>query len=240
MTGSSFRIVVDDLEVEVVRKRVKNLNLRVSPPDGRIRISVPPRASLSRVQSMIAANLGWIRHQQAKLRARAPEPAPVFATGETHYFLGQPYRLSVIERVGAAKVYMPGDGTITLFARPGSDGPRRERILMDWYRREMARIAPPRVAAWAADMGVSRPEMRIKRMKTRWGSCNAGDRRIWLNLELIKHPAACLDYVIVHELAHFFERRHNDRFRRIVERTLPDWRRLRDELNAAPPPRRRN
>ena len=71
-------------------------------------------------------------------------------------------------------------------------------------------------------------------MKTKWGSCNAEARRIWFNLELAKKPAPCLDYLIVHELTHLIERRHNDRFLALMDRHLPNWRQHRQELNAAP------
>ena len=71
-------------------------------------------------------------------------------------------------------------------------------------------------------------------MKTKWGSCSVDARRIWLNLELIKKPSQCLEYVIVHELAHLFERKHSEQFVELVARMLPKWRLARDELNAEP------
>jgi predicted metal-dependent hydrolase len=71
-------------------------------------------------------------------------------------------------------------------------------------------------------------------MKTLWGSCNSGARRIWLNLELAKKPASCLEYILVHEMVHFLERRHNDRFRERMDSMMPSWRHYRDELNRAP------
>jgi len=229
---SSFRIRVEDLEVEVVRKRVKNLNLRVTKPHGDIRMSVPPGAGERAARDMIVAHLDWIRHQQAKLRARMAAPPLLYCTGETHYYRGRAYRLEVIEKPRSTGVeLLPGRDILCLCVRPGSDAATRERALHAWYRRQMKAAVPTLVAQWAHEMGVSVPETRIKRMKTRWGTCNIRDRRIWLNLELIKRPDACLEYVVVHELAHFFERRHNHRFKRILDETLPDWRGRRDRLN---------
>lgn len=83
-------------------------------------------------------------------------------------------------------------------------------------------------------MGKPVAEVRIKRMKTRWGSCNAEAGRIWMNLELIKKPVACLEYVLVHEMVHLHERHHNDRFRQWMDALMPTWRVHRDELNRAP------
>ena len=83
-------------------------------------------------------------------------------------------------------------------------------------------------------MGVRVAELCIKRMKTRWGTCNTGDRRIWLNLELMKKPASCLEYILVHEMVHLIEPSHNERFRELMDKIMPQWRISRDELNRAP------
>jgi predicted metal-dependent hydrolase len=71
-------------------------------------------------------------------------------------------------------------------------------------------------------------------MKTKWGSCNSADRRIWLNLELAKKPIHCLEYILVHEMVHLTERHHNDRFTMLMDQFMPNWRQRRDELNHAP------
>ena len=85
----------------------------------------------------------------------------------------------------------------------------------------------PKVGARAA-------EVRIRKMKTRWGACNSDARRIWLNLELVKKPVTCLEYIVVHEMVHLIERHHNEQFRALMDRLMPQWRLLRDELNRAP------
>ncbi len=90
------------------------------------------------------------------------------------------------------------------------------------------------IPKWEPVIGVSVAAWSIKRMKTRWGTCNIDDRRVWLNLELAKKPASCAEYILVHEMVHFLERHHNDRFREYMERFMPRWRLCRDELNRAP------
>jgi predicted metal-dependent hydrolase len=124
--------------------------------------------------------------------------------------------------------------TLTLRVRPGSDLKTREKVILDWYRRQLRQAARPLIAKWAALMGLPEPKWGIKRMKTKWGSCNTRSKRIWLNLEVAKKPPQCLEYVIVHELSHFIERKHNDRFVSLMNRHIPNWRTVRDELNAAP------
>ena len=103
-----------------------------------------------------------------------------------------------------------------------------------WYRQHLRAEVPPLLEKWEPKLGVSVNEVRIKRMKTLWGSCNIGAKRIWLNLELAKKPKSCLMYVLVHEMVYLLERGHNDRFRELMDKFLPQWRTYRDELNRAP------
>jgi len=107
-------------------------------------------------------------------------------------------------------------------------------VLQKWYRARLNEQLSPLIAKWAPKVGVTVAEVRIKQMKTRWGSCNAQARRIWLNLELAKKPPECVEYVLVHELVHLLERQHSERFRALMDQFLPNWALLRAELNRAP------
>jgi predicted metal-dependent hydrolase len=113
---------------------------------------------------------------------------------------------------------------------PGADAATRSRVLTEWYRARLKEAMPALVAKWEEVVGVDVAEWRVKRMRTRWGSCNVAARRIWVNLELVKRPVRCLEYVIVHEMVHLLERRHRARFRALMDRSLPDWRAVREEL----------
>lgn len=127
-----------------------------------------------------------------------------------------------------------GKSTLELRARPASTVGQRNRILHQWYRQQLKALIPPLVEKWQAALGVTVAEWGVKKMKTRWGTCNIEARRIWLNLELAKKPVACLEYIVAHEMVHLIERHHNDRFVSILEKHLPHWRRHRQELNSAP------
>ena len=155
-------------------------------------------------------------------------------SGESHYFLGRRYLLNVVYHDAPPKVIIRNKTTLDLFARTGSDTAKRERVLVAWYRQQLKEMIPPLIARWEAIMGVEVAEWGVKRMKTRWGSCNIKARRIWVNLALVKKPAHCLEYIIVHEMAHLLERLHNDRFVAHMDKFMPQWRFFRDELNKAP------
>ncbi len=232
--SKSREISVDGLTVEIIRKDIKNLNLRIYPPDGRIRMSAPLRVSDDTVRLMVESRLGWIKRKRAKFAGQERRSALGYVTGETHYFLGRRYRLNVIEQNGPGRVDVRNSGTLDLFVREGGDQAQRTMVLLAWYRNELKALSRPLVENWAHTMGLPVPECRVKRMKTRWGTCNIRARRIWLNLELIMRPRQCTDFIIVHELAHFYERLHNDRFTDLMDEYLPQWRQCRDELNSAP------
>ncbi len=234
MTTRGHFIEVSGIQVEVVRKAIKNLHLGVYPPLGRVRVAVPLAISDDAVRLAVISRLGWIRRQQAKFSGQERQSGRDYVSGESHYFLGRRYRIKVIERPGPAQVIVRNGSTIALFMPENTDAVARERVIQAWYRKELRQRASPLLEKWTNRMELPMPAWGIKRMKTKWGSCNIAAKRIWLNLELIKKPVQCLEYIIVHELVHFFERHHNERFAERMDHYMPLWRSYRDELNATP------
>ena len=229
----NYSIEVRGTAVDVVRKNIKNLYIRVYPPNGRVRVAAPLRLDNDAVRMAVISRLGWIRRQRAKFQQQERQSRREFVTGESHFFEGGRYRLDVTERDGPPAVRLLNNSTLAMCVRPGADRNIREAVLDRWYRRHLRDRLPVLVAKWEPEMGVRVNEVRIRKMKTRWGTCNPVARRIWLNLELAKKPSSCLEYVVVHEMAHLIERRHNDRFWKLMDRFMPSWRYYRDELNRA-------
>jgi predicted metal-dependent hydrolase len=155
-------------------------------------------------------------------------------SGETHYFLGRRYRLRVVEHQRTGTVVIRSTSTLELHTRRESDAKARERVLQRWYRQRLRELIPPLLSKWEAILGIRASAWGIKRMKTRWGTCNVAAGRIWLNLELAKKPPSCLEYILVHEIVHLVERHHTDRFRQYMDQFMPQWRMQREELNRAP------
>ena len=234
MSIEPCRISVGDIEVDVVRKRIKNLHLGVYPPLGRVRVAAPEGVSNEAVRLAIITRLPWIKRQRAKFAAQMRQSERAYLSGETHFHFGQRYRLRVVERRGAGSVKLAHGDRIELTVPPGSDGAYREKIVQGWQRRELRARAEPLIDKWAEAMGEFRPKLGIKRMKTLWGSCNPSSRRIWLNLELAKKASDCIEYLVIHEMAHFTEPNHGERFVALMDRYMLRWRIVRDELNSAP------
>lgn len=220
--------------MEVVRKDIRNLHLGVYPPNGRVRVAVPLRLDDEVVRLAVISRLGWIRLQQSGFEQQDRQSQREMVTGESHYYLGRRYRLDVIERNGPASVSLRNNTILELQVRPGTGRDERDAVLHRWYRQRLRERIPPLIAKWEPKVGVTVAEWGIKKMKTRWGACNIEARRIWLNLELAKKPARCLEYILVHEMVHLLERRHNERFRELMDSLMPQWPLHREELNRAP------
>ena len=225
---------VSGIPVEVVRKDIKNLHLGVYPPSGRVRVAAPLHMDDEAVRLAVISRLAWIRRQQGGFKQQVRQSQRQMITGESHYYQGRRYRLDVIEHNGPPSVNLPRNTIMELRVRPGSDRDKRENVINRWYRQQLRGQLPALIAEWESKIGVEVAEWRIRKMKTRWGTCNVEARRIWLNLELAKKPPSCLEYILVHEMLHLIERHHNDRFQQLLEKLMPQWQLRRDELNRAP------
>lgn len=234
MRTSSRRIAILGMPVEVVRKDIKNLHVAVYPPVGRVRVATPLRLDDDAVRVAVISRLGWIHRQQIRFFDQVRESQRELITGESIYFRGGRFRLEIIEDSENPGIRVAPNSRILLRCRPGADRDEREATLNQWYRERLREQIPRLLRKWERKVGVDVAEMRIRRMKTRWGSCNALARRIWLNLELAKKPASSLEYILVHEMIHIHERRHGERFRELMAAVMPTWQRHRDELNRAP------
>lgn len=234
MTTESKSISVAGIRIEVVRKDIKNLHLGVYPPQGRVRVAAPLVVSDEAVRLAVIDKLGWIKRQKAKFAQQLRQTRREMVSGESHYFLGRRYRLRIHEQDGPARVAVRGVASLDLFVRPGTDIEQREAALLRWHREQLKMLVPPLLEEWQSVLNVQVADWGIKKMKTKWGSCNAAARRVWFNLELAKKPAQCLEYIVVHELAHLLERRHNQRFTELMDARMPQWRKYREMLNRSP------
>lgn len=234
MTTETHHFTISGIKVEVLRKDIKNLHLGVYPPNGRVRVAAPLVVSDEAVRLAVIDKLGWIRRQKAKFAEQPRQSQREMVNGESHFFLGQRYRLRVHEQDAPARVAIRGVASLDLFVRPGTSAEQREAILLRWHREQLKALIPPLLEKWQPILGVQVADWGVKKMKTKWGSCNPASRRVWFNLELAKKPMPCLEYIVVHELVHLLERHHNDRFAGLIEAHVPQWRQYREMLKKAP------
>ena len=233
MSIKTEKITLGDICVDVIQKDIKNIHLSVHPPTGRVRISAPKRTSMDSIRIYAISKINWIRKQQDKLRSQERETQREYITRESHYYLGKRYLLKVIEENVPKDIVLKHD-TIELHVRPGTSTEKRQAIMEEWYRQNLKEMLPEIIAKREKQIHVKVSEFGIKKMKTRWGTCNVKAKRIWLNLELAKKPKPCLEYIVVHEMIHFLERHHNERFTAYLDKYMPQWRTYKEELNRFP------
>jgi predicted metal-dependent hydrolase len=231
MSTNTSPLQIGSIEVQVVRKPIKNLHLSILPPDGKVRVSSPLHLKDDAIRTLIATRLSWIHKQRARFASQERESPRKYVSGESHYLFGRRYRLEVVIENTTPRVYVKGKNRIVMQVRPNTSVARREELLRDWYRAQLKLVSGELLGKWSAQMGAQVSSYGIKRMKTRWGTCHHETGRIWLNLELAKKPFGCIEYVVVHELLHLRERTHNERFVSLMTEHLPTWRSSKQELN---------
>ncbi|MBK6870829.1 MAG: M48 family metallopeptidase [Kineosporiaceae bacterium] len=233
MSTASPYLSVRGIDVDVVYKDIKNLHIGVYPPMGRVRVAAPARLDDSQVRLAVIQRLPWIKRQRDQLRKAQRQSERELVTGESHYVWGIKRRLIVHERPGRAHIELDHQ-RLLLYVPEHSTVEQRRQVLDRWYRAQLRQTLPGLIKTWEAQLDVTVPKWGVRRMKTKWGSCNRETRNIWFNVELAKKHPDCLEYIVVHEMSHYRERSHGERFTKLMDESMPDWRRRRDDLNASP------
>lgn len=228
-----YVLEVEGLRATVTRKPMRSLRLRVAPPDGRLLVSAPWRCSDKTIREFLVERKGWIERHQARLRRVAAIPTLHYRDGETLPVLGQPVLLQVRDQGRLIRARRLDGGSLLLTA-PATASPAQRRAAVErLLARELWAAAEVLRARREADLGVRATGLKVRAMRSRWGSCNIRSRVITLSLALATRPLESLDYILVHELAHLIEPGHGSRFKAIVERHVADWKRRRRDLNGA-------
>jgi predicted metal-dependent hydrolase len=227
------QIELGNITIEINQKDVKNIHLSVYPPEGRVRITAPSQMKMDTIRIFAISKLKWIKEQKEILLNQERESKREFLDRESHYFFGKRFLLKLHEINAAPRIEIDHK-YIHLYVRPNTNLEKKRKIIDEWYRTELKKITLKLIAKWEKKIGVKSKEFGIKKMRTKWGTCNTEAKRIWLNLELAKKPIECVEYIIVHELVHLLERGHNQRYVKFMNQFMPKWRFHRDELNSLP------
>ena len=233
-TSGAAQIEIRGIKVAVTRKDIKNLHLSVLPPDGRVRVSAPMHTSEQSIRLAVISKLSWIKQQQGDFASQSRQSSREMISGESHYLWGQRYRLSVIDTKAKHLVKVKGVTKLMLKVAPETTTDNKLKLLNRFYREQIQQRIAQLLDVWQPRIGVEAKHIGIKKMKTKWGSCNIQQKRVWLNLELAKKPPECLEYILVHELTHLLERHQNERFRTMMDKQMPNWREHRNLLNSLP------
>ncbi len=225
-----MQIEISGIEIEVQKKNIKNLHLVVAPPDGRVRVSAPMHLSDDSIKMFVRTKLCWIKKQQEKFEKQPRQSEREYVSGETLYVFGQQYFLRVEYSYKGNSLVLSGNEAI-LTVRKESTAKQREAYVNEWYRALLKEKIEIYLPKWENITGLYCDSWQTKYMTTRWGTCNTNTRKIWLNLQLAKKPIECLEYVILHELAHLKVRNHSKDFVTIMNQYMPYWREKKQLLN---------
>lgn len=227
------KLIIEDIEINIRRKKIKNINLSVHPPNGEVRISAPLKTTDKAIKAFVISKLPWIKKHQKRFKYQEKTIDNQYVSGESLLFFGEEYKINIIYMdKNPAKVELRDSSYIDLYVKEEMTKEQRAKVIKEWRRKELKRRIPSLIAKWEEIMGVEVEEFGVKQMKTRWGTCNVVARRIWINLELAKKSPACLEYIVVHEMVHLLERSHNENFQAYMDRFLPNWKTTKAELNA--------
>jgi len=226
-------IKLGNISVDVELKKIKNIHMRIYSQSGRVYMSVPEIMGFEGAKKFAQKKIDWINKNLAKF-ANRPQIKPLqFISGEQHFFLGKKYTLQIIEKSGRPNVTI-SDDIMILQVKPLSDMEERKRNLDKWYRKQLEQIIPGYIVKWEPVIKVQVMTFSIRKMKTKWGVCNVRTKKIYINLELAKRPLQLLEYIVVHEMVHLLERRHNKKFYSYMDFFLPDWRKYKADLSRIP------
>ena len=222
---------VGDLEVEVVKKNIKNIHLGVYPPIGRVRLSAPLASDNEKIRLFIVSKIPWIRKNQRKFKNKERQSPREYIKRESHYFEGRRYLLDIEIGESNKNNVLLKKTVIQLKLKAEYDSNKRKTILENWFRKRLRTRLEPFILKWEKKLGVKTSEWKIKKMKTKWGSCNKEAKRVWFNLELAKVDDYCIDYIVMHELVHLKVRNHGKPFLNILDKHMNDWNLRKAELN---------
>lgn len=231
MNTEKTQITVSGINIDVIKKDIKNMHLSVHPPTGRVRISSPKEMETKSIRLFAISKLDWIKKHIKNFLQQNRQPEREFVQGESHYFHGQRYLLNIIEQEAPPKVKIRNKKYMDLCVRPGSDTKKKKEVVKEFYRSELKKQIPPIIEKWEKKMGLEVSIWQVRQMKTKWGSCVTENKKIILNLELSKKAPECLEYVVVHEMVHLQERLHTERFKALLDRYMPSWKERREKLN---------
>ena len=223
-------LVIDGKNIEVTRKNIKNIYLRIRAPEWSIAVSVPEHICDETIRILILSRLDWIKKRREKIKYSAQFKSKKYIDSEYHYIWGSKYLLTIVEKNAPPTIVLTDD-IIQLTIKPGTPLEKKKRIFNNWSREQLQLKAEPLVEKWCLILCVSINKLYIQKMKSCWGSCNTLRETIRLNTELVKKPIECLEYVVLHELVHLIEPSHNKNFHDLMTKHLSDWKERKQLLN---------
>ncbi len=234
MNSQDELVQISTIQVEVRKRNVKSLRIGVFPPSGLVRVIAPLDYDQNLIESVVIKKMVWIRAQQEKFQLQERLTPRKAVSGESYFYKGKKYKLFVLEGSRRGSLTIKNSSRMELSISSDAKEASRLNVINNFYRRALKEELDILVPELSKKMGLKIERYSIRKMKNRWGSCDIDKKQISVNIELIKKNPSCLTYIVVHELVHLLEAKHNQRFKELMDLYLPNWRYFRDILNSAP------
>lgn len=226
--------MIGGMPIEIIKKKnIKNLYVRVNPPEGNVTVSTPSDYPDEEIRLFVLKKIPEITKVRDRMKSQARQTEREYVSGESHYLWGKPYRLQVVYE-GNSYIITKTSNKIILSGPKGSTKESRGRVFNEWYRQELKRVLDGIISRCEIKTNLHANEYKVKNMKTKWGTCNNDKKRIWINLQLAKKPVECLEYVVIHELVHLLEKNHTHKFYALIDKFYPSWKEARKLLSEMP------
>lgn len=223
-------IIIEDIVITLERKNIKNMYLRVLPPNGEVKVSAPSSLSNKEIIDFVKSRKKWILKKQKQISENKIKAPLKYTTGEKHPLWGKDYTLQIIKNDKIKKIVVDDKKSILyLPIQKRSTIEKRKSLLNEFYRTELQNAIPPILNKCSKIVGKSPTEVKVRKMKN-WGNCNQKGR-ITLNLNLAKKDPICLEYVMIHELCHLIEFNHGKKFKILMDKFCPNWKEIKKRLN---------
>lgn len=196
-------------------------------------MSAPTQTSEKLIKNFVMKKIPEIVKIQERMQKQYRQTKREYVSGESYYYLGKPYMLLVIYEGTRCKIRQEPN-KIIMTVPENTPYEKREKLITEWYRAEFKKLLPNLIARCKQRVGITINACNIRNMKTRWGSCNISKRNILLNLQLVKKPLECIEYVLTHEFVHLLERNHTNKFRSLMDKYFPYWREAKKLLSEMP------
>lgn len=225
------QLIIDGIIINLELKNIKNIYLRVIPPNGDVKLSAPSSISDEDLLEFIKSRREWILEKQTVILNSNIQPPLKYVTGEKHYLWGEAYTLKLIKNSTAKQVLIDKENSILYLPTPSKNTiEKREEIMVKFYKSQLQEALHLVLDKCIKIVGKSPAEVKIRKMKN-WGNCRWHDRTITLNLNLAKKDQTCLEYVLIHELCHLIEFNHGKKFKKLMDKFCPNWKKIKKELN---------
>lgn len=224
-----INMLINGFNVDIQRKKVKNINLRVYP-NLDIRASVPENMEMSSIKRMIISKEEWLNERLKKYEDQIRLTKRKYISGEDHYLNGKRYILKVVDS-NAPSIKKEKAKSIVMYVRKSSSIENKEKLMNSFYKEQLSLKINKYLPELESIIKVKSNGYSIRKMKNKWGSCNREMKTLIFNVDLAQKKDAEIKYVIIHELLHFIEKNHNEHFRELMEFYCPKWEQYHSSLN---------